>query len=1153
MNSETKRNVVGLIIQDLGLNLFLGAAEAAKKKDVNLFCFLGEIINGPDKILNQANIAYSLVDPNRLNALAMWGGSGAAVTMFLDEAGTTDFVHKFQPLPLVNYERKIEGVPVVLTDVYQGMREAMRHLIEIHHRQKIALIWGPSGHFETEERVRAYRDTLEEYHIPINNHLISNPVLWTNEGGEQAMNELLRERGILPGVDFDALITTDSSQAAGAMQLLRQRGIHVPDDLVVLGFDERDDSRLTTPPLTVVRKPFFEVGEKLIEIANHLATGDEIPEAIHVPTQMVIRRSCGCIDPAISQASLDNTQASQEKFDLIINTRRANFMAEVASGMEAAVPHSDKSTILKIIDSFINELTGEGIGCFARLLEEYLHQEIGNVKNDAFILENTINGSAWQNMISAMQRRIVPHLDGKKRTHADILWNQARITISETTLRFQSNQAYKSSQQMQILREIEARLSTAFSLEALEKILVEGLPRLGIKSCYLSLYENPTTYEYPQPAPEWSRLIMAYTEEGPIELEKKGKRFPTRNLTPEGYLPKDRQFSYLILPLYFNQEQEGFILFEIGPQDAIIYNSLQVQIASALHGAYLVMRSEERAARLAAATEVSRTASSMINLDELIQNTVELIRECFNLYYVGLFLIDSEGQYACLRAGTGNSGRQMVSKGHRLDVGGNSMIGWCITNHKARIALNVGKESIRFDNPLLPDTRSELALPMSARGITIGALSVQSDQESAFNESDITILQSMADQLANAIDNTRLIDARQQAEINAERRAVQLQTASEISRAASSLLEVNELSQLAVNLICNRFNFYYVGLFLIDTGGEWTGEPGRWAVLRAATGEAGEKMKSQGHKLEISGASMVGWCVANNSIRITLETNIDTPNALDLPGSSPSIERYKNPLLPNTRSELAIPLTSRGQVLGALTIQSALPNAFSNEDIAILQSMADQLANAIANARLYEQTQNALKEMETIYRRYLARGWSEYSQSRATSGYRKNDNEVTPLGDELLPEVMRTLQEPQPSLVKIPELEQTLVVPIKLRDNPIGVIGLRTATDQRQWSADDISLIETLSEQFALAAENIRLLDETQRRAEREHIVSEITSKIRASNDPQVILQTATSELLRALKAKNAHVLIEPIDEPVSGRDILNATGNTVVENRGTS
>ncbi len=173
----------------------------------------------------------------------------------------------------------------------------------------------------------------------------------------------------------------------------------------------------------------------------------------------------------------------------------------------------------------------------------------------------------------------------------------------------------------------------------------------------------------------------------------------------------------------------------------------------------LVSALERRSTQLQTAAEVSKSASTILDPEELMSHAVNLIKERFGFYYVGIFLVDESGKYAVLRAGTGEAGRKMIEQGHRLTVGGESMIGWSVANAKARIALDVGQEAIRFDNPLLPQTRSEMALPLISRGRCIGGLTVQSTREAAFSESDIAVLQTMADQLAIAIDNARLYEA----------------------------------------------------------------------------------------------------------------------------------------------------------------------------------------------------------------------------------------------------------------------------------------------------------------------------------------------------------------------------------------------------------
>lgn len=167
---------------------------------------------------------------------------------------------------------------------------------------------------------------------------------------------------------------------------------------------------------------------------------------------------------------------------------------------------------------------------------------------------------------------------------------------------------------------------------------------------------------------------------------------------------------------------------------------------------------EERSGLLLLGAEVARAATAILDSRALSQQVVDLVQKQFDLYYVGLFLIEDNPAWAVLRAGTGEAGRAMLSTGHRLEVGGTSMVGWSIFHRKARIALDVGEDAVRFSNPLLPDTRSELSLPLVSRGEVLGALTIQSNKPSTFNQENIASFETMADLLANAILNARLYD-----------------------------------------------------------------------------------------------------------------------------------------------------------------------------------------------------------------------------------------------------------------------------------------------------------------------------------------------------------------------------------------------------------
>jgi PAS domain S-box-containing protein len=198
-----------------------------------------------------------------------------------------------------------------------------------------------------------------------------------------------------------------------------------------------------------------------------------------------------------------------------------------------------------------------------------------------------------------------------------------------------------------------------------------------------------------------------------------------------------------------------------------------------------------------------------------------------------------------------------------------------------------------------------------------------------------------------------------------ERRNLQLQAATDVSTVASSTLDPGELIQKVIELICERFDLYYVGLFLVDQTSGLYHKPGEWVNLQAGTGEAGRTMVQQRHRLRAGSNSMIGQCVTSGKARIALDVGEEAV-------------RFENPLLPETHSELALPLVTRGAAIGALTIQSSQKAAFTESDITIFQTVANQLGNALENARLFKETERALKELETLNRSYIRRSWDDY-------------------------------------------------------------------------------------------------------------------------------------------------------------------------------
>ncbi len=348
-----------------------------------------------------------------------------------------------------------------------------------------------------------------------------------------------------------------------------------------------------------------------------------------------------------------------------------------------------------------------------------------------------------------------------------------------------------------------------------------------------------------------------------------------------------------------------------------------------------------------------------------------------------------------------------------------------------------------------------------------------------------------------------------------KRRSNQIQAAAEVARDITTATDLEDVLNQAVNLIRDRFNFYHSGIFLVD-------ERGEYALLRAASGVPGKHMLAQGHKLKVGAEGIVGAVTASKKPHIALDVGRDAVH-------------FKNPWLPETRSEMALPLRVGERVIGALDVQSTQAAAFDEDDVTILQTMADQLAIAIENARLIQQMDLALRELEHAYGQYTQDAWRGLAQNTAqVAGYRYQGMDIR-AAEDMRPEAQEALQAGsaiRKVLAPANGNERSgsdsiqpitaLAVPIKLRDQVIGVLNLRF--QEANIPAETIALVEEAAARLAPIMENSRLLQEAQQRATREQLTSEITGRMRQTLDIDTVLQTATREIFDALGLKDISI-----------------------------
>jgi GAF domain-containing protein/HAMP domain-containing protein len=346
-----------------------------------------------------------------------------------------------------------------------------------------------------------------------------------------------------------------------------------------------------------------------------------------------------------------------------------------------------------------------------------------------------------------------------------------------------------------------------------------------------------------------------------------------------------------------------------------------------------------------------------------------------------------------------------------------------------------------------------------------------------------------------------------------QKQSNRLRVAAEVARDATTSQDLDELLTRSAQLVMDRFGFYHTGVFLIDPQREY-------AVLRASPTQAGQEMLRNDHRLRIGKVGIVGYAAATGQPRIALDTGQDAAF-------------FNNPFLPDTRSEMALPLIANDQVIGVLDVQSEQPDAFTEEDIATLQIMADQLALAIQRTQVTEELQRNLQELEFAYQRFTRTSWKQMiEEGERRAGYKYDGVHVSPI-EEPSKESLQAIRKKQ-TVMKIDfaseqRAKTTLAIPVRVREQVIGAINLEFATNELP--QDTLQLVEEISNRLAMSLENARLYSETQKMADKERLAGDISSRIGSSINVETILRTAVQEISRFTPGAEVMISLKNKDE----------------------
>jgi GAF domain-containing protein len=554
-----------------------------------------------------------------------------------------------------------------------------------------------------------------------------------------------------------------------------------------------------------------------------------------------------------------------------------------------------------------------------------------------------------------------------------------------------------------------------------------------------------------------------------------------------------------------------FWQFITGPHHSIrdLGAKRQAQLLAALSLGSILLFGIGLVATLAASGNIQAALQSLVPV--VIVATISYFLSRTRYYIFGswlLVLIISASAYGQITGGAD------LRNSLTLNIGVALLLGSAILSYRSMIVLVAGNLIIAplIISFLTPEIGTRALLTATSGIDTIGILLLV---VVAFRNS---IERQRLEEVKNV--NRELSDIRANLEIRVEertsdlavatedsrRRSLQLEAISEVARTIAQLRDINQLLPEITKLISERFGFYHVGIFLID-------QDRKFAILRAANSDGGQRMLARNHRLAVGQVGIVGYVAERGEARISLDVGEDATF-------------FDNPDLPTTRSEMALPLTFTNQIIGVLDVQSEHSAAFGRPDLEVMSTLADQVAIAIENARLFSETHHALAEAQSIYRQYVRQEWGQVASEKEKLGYRYTPSGIEELGESVeRPEIQAALENGK--IARTEGIFPTLAIPLKLRDETIGVLNIRSGSQSRQWRESELALIEAVAERVALAMENARLLNESSRRANKERTISEISAKISSIVDVDELLRSAASEVSRVIPGAEVAIQLQ--------------------------
>ncbi|SHH89664.1 diguanylate cyclase domain-containing protein [Clostridium grantii] len=572
-NKKTIGILIPYIDQNYQVDLWDVIAEEARALDYNVLFFCGSVLDPPLSNQKENNIIYNLLNLDYIHAIISISGT---LSNYAGENTFKEFMSKFDKVPVINISIDSQNISCITMDNYESMRKMMEHIVKEHNYKNYAFVSGPMKNSESNERLQAFIDIMNEYEIP-NKNIILYEGNFSKESGMIAIEYFYDDIHFSP----DIIICANDEMALGVYSELKKRGIHMPNEVAFTGFDDIENATTFWPTFTTIKQPCVEMGKAAVVGIHNLLTKKATIIKQSFCGKLVVRESCGCFNflentfKENQENQLQNFKSIQgikdESIGNIINRIKNNYLDEIISFTDKDNSSKYEIQLINLLDILVAELENKvQKGAFLHLYFKIIYQ--------SFTIES--NGPDWTILIQWLRDKIYDLGALNICNELNKIFYDATLILSNLAIRRQRKENYEFSGMFYYSSDMIMQLTEVSTTEDLFKVIIPYLKEYNINDFYVCLFDEPMTFSSNKTFVYPSEVTMELGIDDNVILPK--CRFESSQMLPSHLSESNRHHEYVFYPLFFKKTHFGYVICNFNLKNKSMFGIIRAQISNTL-------------------------------------------------------------------------------------------------------------------------------------------------------------------------------------------------------------------------------------------------------------------------------------------------------------------------------------------------------------------------------------------------------------------------------------------------------------------------------------------------------------------------------------------------------------------------------------------